>query len=109
MIGYCWGGSVAFLAATRLQPACAVCYYGGQIVQFKDEAPRCPVQIHFGEMDPIISAEDRAGILAARPEVEAHVYPAGHGFNCTERADFHPESAAAAQERTLAFLATHIG
>lgn len=109
VIGYCWGGSVAFLAATRLQPACAVCYYGGQIVQFKDEAPSCPVQVHFGERDHIIPPEDRAAILAARPELETYVYPAGHGFNCTERADFQPESAALALERTLAFLALHIG
>ena len=108
VIGYCWGGSVAFLAATRLQPACAVCYYGGQIVQFKDEAPGCPVQVHFGETDHIIPPEDRAAILAARPELEAHLYPAGHGFNCTERADYHPESAALALERTLAFLGKHI-
>ena len=109
VIGYCWGGSVAFLAATRLKPACAICYYGGQIIQFKEEVPGCPVQIHFGEHDHIISPEDRAAILAARPEADAHVYPAGHGFNCTERADYQPESAALALERTLSFLAVHVG
>ena len=109
VIGYCWGGSVAFLAATRLKPACAVCYYGGQIAQFKDEIPNCPVQMHFGENDHIIPSEDRAAILAARPEVDSNVYPAGHGFNCTERADYHPESAAQAFERTLSFLAAHVG
>ena len=109
VIGYCWGGSVAFLAATRLRPACAICYYGGQIVQFKDEAPAGPVQMHFGEHDHIIPPEDRTAIIAARPEADCHVYPAGHGFNCTERADYHPESAALALERTLAFLAKHVG
>ncbi|HKK23741.1 MAG TPA: dienelactone hydrolase family protein [Pseudohaliea sp.] len=109
VIGYCWGGSVAFLAATRLDPACAVCYYGGQIAQFKDETPNCPVMMHFGERDHIISEEDRKAILAARPEAEAHVYPAGHGFNCTERADYAPESAKLALERTLAFLEKHVG
>lgn len=109
VIGYCWGGSVAFLAATRLQPACAVCYYGGQIVQFKDEVPGCPVMMHFGEHDHIITREDREAVLAARPEAEAYVYPAGHGFNCTERSDYDPESAKLALERTLAFLEKHVG
>jgi carboxymethylenebutenolidase len=108
VIGYCWGASVAWLAATRLQPACAVCYYGGQIAQFKDERPNCPVLMHFGEQDTIIPAEDREAILAAQPEVDAHVYPAGHGFNCTERDSFQPESAKLALDRTMAFLEKHL-
>ena len=93
VVGYCWGGSVAWLAATRLQPACAVCYYGGQIVDFKDEVPHCPVLMHFGQHDPIITPDAVAAIRAAQPSMESHIYPAGHGFNCTERADFSPESA----------------
>ena len=105
VIGYCWGGSVAWLAATRLQPACAVCYYGGQIVQFKSETPNCPVLMHFGELDTIIPAADREAIIAVQPKIAWHVYAADHGFNCTERASFHPESAKLALDRTMAFLA----
>ena len=108
VIGYCWGGSVAWLAATRLQPAGVVCYYGGQIVQFKEEPPRCPVLMHFGEFDTIIPEADRKAIIAARPEIQSHVYAADHGFNCTERSSFHPESAKLALDRTMAFLAQHM-
>lgn len=108
VIGYCWGGSLAWLAATRLNPAAAVCYYGAQIVQFKDERPNCPVLMHFGERDASIPAADREAIAAAQPEVGIHVYPAGHGFSCTERKDFEPESARLARERTLAFLGRHL-
>jgi carboxymethylenebutenolidase len=108
-IGYCWGGSVSWLAATRLGPACSVCYYGGQIVQFKDERPTCPVQMHFGENDHIITQDDVAAIRAAQPDVEMHLYPGvGHGFNCTERPDYHPESAKTALDRTLAFFEKHL-
>ena len=108
VMGYCWGGSVAWLAATRLQPACVVCYYGGQIIDFKDEAPHCPVLMHFGEQDHIITPDAVSAIKAAQPSAEIHVYPAGHGFNCTERADFNPQSAELALERTLAFFDTHL-
>ncbi len=109
-VGYCWGGSLSWLAATRLQVACAVCYYGGQIIDFKDEKPGCPVLIHFGETDHSISMDDVAAIRAAQPGVPVHVYPgAGHGFNCDMRADFHPASADLARERTLAFFAEHVG
>ena len=108
-VGYCWGGSLAWLAATRLGPACAVSYYGGQIVQFKDESATCPVLMHIGDKDASISADDVAVIRAAQPDVPVHIYPAGHGFNCDQRADYHAESAALARERTLAFLAQHLG
>lgn len=110
VIGYCWGGSVAFLAACRLNPAAAVCYYGGQINQFKGETPACPVQMHFGAHDPIIPPADAAAIRLAQPEAQIHVYEdAGHGFNCTERPDFHADCAALARQRTLAFLERHVG
>jgi carboxymethylenebutenolidase len=111
VVGYCWGGSLAWLAATRITPhvAAAVCYYGGQIAQFRDETPKCPVQMHFGEQDPLIPADDVAAIRAAQPAADIHVYPAGHGFNCTARGDYDPDSARRAGERTAAFLAEHVG
>ncbi len=110
VVGYCWGGSVAWLSATRLDVNCAVGYYGGQIIQFKDEAPRCPVMLHFGDIDKSISLDDVAAIRAAQPELPIHVYPAaGHGFNCDRRADYHAECAKLARERTLAFFAEHLG
>jgi carboxymethylenebutenolidase len=107
-IGFCWGGSLSFLAACRAEVDGAVAYYGGQIIQFVDERPRAPVLMHFGASDALIPAADRERITSAHPEAEIHVYPAGHGFNCTERQDYHPESARGAKERTLAFLRKHL-
>lgn len=109
VIGFCWGGSLAFLTACRgAGVACAVAYYGAQIIQFASERPRVPVLLHFGERDALISREDVAAIRAARPEAEVFVYPAGHGFNCADRADHDPGSAALAGERTQAFLDRHL-
>jgi carboxymethylenebutenolidase len=106
-IGYCWGGSLAWLSASQLPVAAAVGYYGGQITQFLDRAPRCPVQLHFGALDAAIPLDGVAKIGEQYPDVEIHVYEeADHGFNCDARATFHPEAAALALERTLAFLAS---
>ncbi|MFO0755676.1 MAG: dienelactone hydrolase family protein [Byssovorax sp.] len=109
VIGFCWGGSLAWRAACNLPVRCAVAYYGGQIIQFNHESPKVPVLLHFGEKDALIPAEDREAIQKAHPDVPVHVYAAGHGFNCTERADFNEVASALARERTLAFLREHLG
>ena len=109
-VGYCWGGSLAWLTATRIEGiAAAVGYYGGQIAGFKDEKPKCPVMLHFGETDKSIPMTDVEAIRKAHPDVTVHVYAAGHGFNCDQRADFSPENAKVARERTLAFFRSHVG
>ncbi len=108
VVGYCWGGSVAWLAACRLEVAAAVGYYGGQIHEHREARPRCPVLLHFGEHDPLIAPEHVAEIRAQHPEVEVFTYPAGHGFNCDQRADFDEASAELAKKRSLAFLAQHL-
>jgi carboxymethylenebutenolidase len=106
VVGFCLGGSVAFLAATRLDGvAAAVGYYGGHVVNVRDEVPRCPTLLHFGRTDHTIPMSDVEAIRAARPEVEIHVHEAGHGFNCDARGSYAPESAARAWDRSLAFLA----
>jgi carboxymethylenebutenolidase len=110
VVGYCWGGSLAWAAATRLDGvAAAVCYYGGQIAEMAGEIPRCPVLLHFGETDASIPLSHVETVRAAHPDLPVHVYPAGHGFSCDERASFHAPSAAKALERTLAFLRKHLG
>ena len=109
VIGYCWGGSVAWLAACRLPVAAAVGFYGGQIHELRDQQPRCPVMLHFGEKDSIIPMQHVDEIRARHPDVQSYVYPAGHGFSCDERTDYHLESAALARKRTLDFLAEHLG
>ena len=108
-VGYCWGGSASFLVATRIGVDASVCYYGGQIMPRKDERAKNPVLMHFGEQDHGIPMEDVEAIRAAQPEAEIHVYPAGHGFNCDHRGDFHAESAKLARERSLAFFAANMG
>jgi carboxymethylenebutenolidase len=111
MIGFCMGGTVAFIAATRLGGlAASICYYGGQIVRFADNKPRCPVQMHFGEKDASITMGDVETIRQKRPECEIFTYPgAGHGFHCDERASYEPNSARIAWQRSLAFLAKALG
>jgi carboxymethylenebutenolidase len=108
-VGYCWGGSCAWLTATRVGVDASVCYYGGQIALFKDEVANNPVLMHFGEQDHGIPMEDIATVKQAQPNATVHIYPAGHGFNCEQRADFHPESAKLARERSMEFFAQHVG
>jgi carboxymethylenebutenolidase len=109
VIGFCLGGSAAFLSATRLDGLKAsVAFYGGQIVKFADEKPKCPVQMHFGETDASIPLSDVEIIKQKRPDCEVYIYPAGHGFNCDERASFHDASATLAWQRTIAFLDKHM-
>ena len=107
VVGFCWGGTVAFLANTRLgRPA--VSYYGGRTLPFVHEKLRAPMMFHFGERDPIIPPEAVAAHREQHPDAVFHVYPAGHGFNCDTRADHDPESAALAMERTVHFLLRHL-
>ena len=109
IVGYCWGGNIAWLAACRLSVAAAVGYYGGDIANLLNEVPKAPLMLHFGERDPHITAEAVARIRAAVPAVPVHTYPAGHGFNCDERKDYDAANAALARERTLAHFAAHVG
>ena len=110
IIGYCWGGFVTWMSAARLTGfACAVCYYGGGMVEAIDEKPLCPVMAHFGERDTAIPVEGARRFAAAHPEVEVFLYDAEHGFNCDQRASYHPVAAKLARERTLGFLRTHLG
>jgi carboxymethylenebutenolidase len=105
------GGTMAWLAATRVDGvAAAVGYYGGGIADTATEQPRCPVMLHFGETDASIPPEHWAKVRAAHPALPVHVYAgAGHGFSCDERGSFHKASHEQARERTIAFLRQHVG
>jgi carboxymethylenebutenolidase len=108
VIGYCFGGSVAWIAACDLPIAAAVGYYGGQIHGMIDREPKVPTMLHFGELDHGIPLDQVTAIAAAHPEVPVHVYEgADHGFNCDARATHDARSAAIALGRTLEFLADH--
>ncbi|MBV9785754.1 MAG: dienelactone hydrolase family protein [Acidisphaera sp.] len=110
IVGYCWGGTVAWWGATRSRRfRAAVGWYGGGIAATRTEKPSCPVQLHFGETDASISMQDVEAIRAAQPEVEIFVYPAaGHGFGCNERDGYNREAAELAQQRTLQFFQAHL-
>jgi carboxymethylenebutenolidase len=109
MVGYCWGGRATYLAACHTDIAAGVAYYGGGIPELLPDTPRCPMMFHFGERDSHIPLADVDKIRQAVPEGIYHLYPAGHGFNCSERADFDQASAHLAFERTIEFFRTHIG
>lgn len=109
VVGFCWGGTMAYLAAARLEIAAAVSYYGGSISSHLDETLRAPVLFHFGEKDASIPAATIEKIRARHPEQDYYLYPAGHAFNNTDRANHDPPSAALALERSIDFLKTHVG
>ena len=110
IVGYCWGGFIAWLAAARVDGfAGAIAYYGGGMPDAIGEKPRCPVLTHFGEQDAMIPVAGVQALAAAHPAMEVHLYAAGHGFNCDQRASFDPAAAAVARERSLAFLRRHVG
>lgn len=104
IVGYCWGGTIAWVAASQLGVRAAIGYYGGGIANRLDDAPRAPTLLHFGDQDhaiPLTVAED---VRKRHPSTIVHIYPAGHGFNCGERGSYHAESAALAKRRTLGLL-----
>ena len=105
-VGYCWGGSISFLAGTRLDVRGAVVYYGGQIAPYKDREARCPMLMHFGARDEGIPLSYVEEIKSAQPDAVVHIYDAGHGFNCDRRAAYHEASAKLAWQRTIEFLDT---
>ncbi|HET6608547.1 MAG TPA: dienelactone hydrolase family protein [Rhodopila sp.] len=111
IVGYCFGGTVAWWGATRTTKfAASSCWYGGGIPGTKDEKPNCPVQMHFGEKDGSIPMSDVDAVRAAQPKVEVNVYMgAQHGFGCDERGSFSKPDYELAQQRTLEFFAKHLG
>jgi carboxymethylenebutenolidase len=110
VVGYCWGGFIAWMSACRLDGfACAVTYYGGGMLEAIAETPKCPVMSHFGERDSMIPVEGVRRFAAAHPDVEVFIYAADHGFNCDQRGSYDAAAAALAHERTLRHFRQHLG
>ena len=101
--GYCYGGTMSWLAAARLDGlSAASCYYGGNIAQMLGLRPQCPTICHLGAKDahiPLVGAVDR--IEAAHPDVPVYIYDAGHGFARKDSTDHDAASDRLAFERTL--------
>ncbi len=109
VVGYCFGGLLTWLAACELDGvAAASSYYGGGVAGEANRTPKCPVIMHFGELDAHIPMTDVDKVRSAHPEVPVYVYPADHGFNCDHRASFDADAAALAKQRTLDFFAEHL-
>jgi carboxymethylenebutenolidase len=109
VVGYCWGGSLAWNAASQVDGvSAAVGYYGGMIPDMVDEQPRIPVMLHFGDQDQSIPMDGVNKVIAVHPDVPIHVYHAGHGFNCDQRGSYDAESARLARKRTMDFFAKHV-
>jgi carboxymethylenebutenolidase len=110
IVGYCLGGSVAYLAGCELDGlSCAIGYYGGQIAKNADRKPKVPTLLHFGDEDASIPMTDVEIIKQKRPEVDVYVYHAGHGFSCDERSAYNEAAHTEALGRTLAWLAQYVG
>ncbi|ABQ30119.1 MULTISPECIES: dienelactone hydrolase family protein [Acidiphilium] len=110
IIGYCWGGTIAWWGATRSKSfKAAIGWYGGGIAATRSEKPNCPVQLHFGAEDKGIPLADVESIRKAQPDVGIFVYPgAEHGFGCHDRPSFNPRANEIAEHRSLAFFAEHV-
>lgn len=111
IVGFCWGGLLAWRSACELRGlAAAVCYYGGGMTTKAESArtPRCPVLAHFGKKDHFIKTDTVHAFAQAHPEVQVHLYDADHGFNCDQRGSYDQAAADQARERTHAFFAEHL-
>ncbi|HEX5000227.1 MAG TPA: dienelactone hydrolase family protein [Terriglobia bacterium] len=105
VVGFCFGGRLAWLSAARIDGiSAAVAYYGGGIPGMVAEQPRCPVIFHFGERDQNIPIEAVKTFSQAHPSLPVYIYPADHGFNCDQRGAWEPDCAKLANGRTLEFL-----
>ena len=109
VVGYCFGGTVAWLGACSGSFDAAVGYYGGFIHTFLDRNSTCPVQLHFGAEDQGIPQENVEQIRAAKPDADIYVYDdAGHGFICDHRASYHEGATKTSRSRTLLFFEEHL-
>src|SRR3990167_4334689 len=112
ILGYCWGDLLTWRASSALSGlSAAVPYYGGGMTTEAEAArqPKVPVMAHFGEQDRWIPMDSVHAFEKAQPGVAVHVYAANHGFNCDHRGSWNAPAAKLARERTLAFLAQHLG
>ena len=104
IVGYCYGGTMVWLAASRVKGLSAgSSYYGGQVAGMAGLPLHCPVIVHLGRKDAHIPADEvSAKVTAAHPEVPVYIYEAsGHGFNNDGRPDSDLDDAKLARKRTL--------
>jgi len=109
IFGFCYGGLLTWRSACQLSSlSAAVPYYGGGVQNESNLIPKCPVMAHFAEEDSYIPLDSVEALKKARPEIEVHIYPGHHGFNCDHRASYFGQSAQLARTRTLDFFQKHL-
>jgi carboxymethylenebutenolidase len=111
VVGFCWGGRLAWQAACDVRIDAAVSYYGARISQHLTRTPACPMMFHVGDHDESIPPSEVAKIRAAFLSGVFHVYEnCGHAFANPDRPErYNAEAAALARLRTDSFLATVLG
>ncbi|MGB3508556.1 MAG: dienelactone hydrolase family protein [Microcoleaceae cyanobacterium] len=114
-IGFCLGGKLAYLMATRSQTECNVSYYGVGIEKNLDEAANIqyPLILHIAEKDEYVSPQIQSQLtveLANHPLVTIYSYPnANHGFARIEGQHYAAEAATLAQSRTMELFKQCLG
>ena len=110
VIGYCWGGAMAFLGACKVYVECGVSYYGTRTIQYSPNMkPKVPFQHHYAATDQSFPMEAVEKVMAEQPEAEHYVYPgAEHGFSCDARPQYNAEATEVALQRTLKFFADNL-
>ncbi|MCC9624481.1 dienelactone hydrolase family protein [Thalassospira sp. MA62] len=109
VMGFCWGGGLALRAAQILDIAASVGFYGTRLDAFLDRPLKAPFLGHFGLSDDHTPAELLDAVKAYLPDVEIHMYEAGHAFANEARSSYVPAAAEVAHARTKEFFAQHIG
>lgn len=106
VIGYCWGGAMAFLGACKGTVDCGVSYYGTRLIQYSPEMkPKVPMQYHYGETDQSFPMDAVEKVMSEQAEGEHFVYEgADHGFSCGDRPQFNPAATELALSRVLKFF-----
>ncbi|MEO6830553.1 MAG: dienelactone hydrolase family protein [Acidobacteriaceae bacterium] len=108
VVGYCWGGTYAWLSNTRLHPDATVSYYPGRIADHLHEKPAVPAMFHFGLLDKNIPQTLVEDLRKTHPQLPIFTYEAGHAFNNDTRASYNETAAKQARQRTLAHLDEHL-
>jgi carboxymethylenebutenolidase len=108
IVGFCWGGAMADLAACNDLVSAAVSYYGRMTIEWLDQHPTCPVFYHYGEVDQLISLETIEKIQRKRSGNVRIWGAADHGFCCEDRPSFNKQATRASMNLTLEFFAEHL-
>jgi carboxymethylenebutenolidase len=110
LVGYNWGGYLAYLSANSLRDvACAIGYSAGKVTEERTAKRKIPTLLHFPEDDPSIPLDEIAQFRAYHPDVSAFSYPnAKSGFNFDEAETYDAEAAKAALERTLFWISQFV-